>query len=174
LDWWSDLPTSTKIIYLSRGAVAAGSIAAGSIWLVEAAGRDQPLTAALFFFGGFVLVHVLLDLIFREAQGTPATANPTDGLRGILTAFIATPATVLALLQVFNGQNTFTATIQVGAVALVFALVVASMLYMFVILPFSSTRDHLAMNLMSSLIMLSLWGTAFGLACVGFEIAFRN
>jgi hypothetical protein len=134
------------------------------------------LPVALFFFGGFVWIHAILDYLFRERlQATDLDANPTEGLRSAIGAFIAVPGAVLALISVFS--HGFTTVVQVGVVALVVSLVLSAMLFMFLLIPVQMTGIGEAKkigttNFFSVLVTLTLWGIVLGLACVGSGILF--
>jgi hypothetical protein len=159
----------TVSIYIVRAVVGVASIVAALV--VGSIGSDPALQFAVLFFGGFVLLHTVLDLVFRELilETASPDSNPTDGLRTTIGALIATPATVLGLVAVF-GTNIAT-VVQVGAVALVAGIVLSAMLSMFVVVPVNAKPG--TMNFISSLLQLSLWANVFGLACIGAGIVYR-
>jgi hypothetical protein len=167
------------LIYAARGVAGLAAIVIGAILYPTGTFKtiDRALPVALFFFGGFVWTHAILDLVFRELlEGADPDANPTDGLRSAIGAFIAVPGGVLALLSVFS--KGFTTVVQVGVGALVVSLVLSAMLFMFLLIPvqltgLSDARKTGTMNFFSVLVTLTLWGIVLGLACVGSGIIFK-
>jgi hypothetical protein len=171
----SGVPRATVISTAVRFVVAVGVLIVGasSYPTGRHLGQDRALPVALLVFGGFALVHTVGDLIFAEAthgQGTTdAQASVTDGVRVLVGACIATPATVLGLVNVFAQQ--VTTALRWGEVLLVVGILLAIMLMTYVIFPL---KDSVAvLTFVSFWLILTLWALALGLTCIGFSLVYR-
>jgi hypothetical protein len=167
-------------------AIAAGVAAFIGGWL------DPALRAALVVLGVAIVFHVALDYSWWRLAGAPENAVGTaavaagapvpaeepspaelhtgQGFREAAGLYISTPAVVLGLITVF-GQDKLTQAVKVGSLSLAGALLLALVLYGWVVQPLPDNDRQLVM--LGHVYNVLLWLLAFGVLTIALSIAHR-
>ena len=171
------VPVNTLVLLAARLVAAGLAIGAGvTTYPTGHLGGDaSAVPLALITVGAMLVLHALLDVVFYLVvtngvgdEQAPSPASPVEGYRSLVGVLVATPATVLGLVAAFT--PTMTTAVRVGAVALVAAIVIGLLLSTFVVFEASTPG---ALGFLSWVLSVEIAVGAFGLACIGYAVAFR-
>lgn len=164
-------------------------------WLIGRGGRnDAAVRVSLLVFGLFVIAHLLLDLLWAKLwassakkqptsdanadPGKPAPSNQmtadenaevTKAFRETTGVVISTSGVVLGLVSAFSSQVTL--SLKVGIISLVVAILVAIVLYLYILYPLPEGVQPNV--LVRYLLTVSFFALAFGLLSIAMSIVFK-
>jgi hypothetical protein len=169
---WSSLGVNQRVLLIVRFLVGIAGVAYGACSYPMGTPKlpDQAIPIAFVIVGSVVAVQAVLDFFWMLASQADAASGKkgssgSDSSSAILGTYVASIATVLGLIAVFNTKPTY--AIRFGTLVLVAGLILGLMIIGYTAYGIAGRGTG---SLLAWMVSVLFAATGLGLACIGLSV----